>query len=59
MASIHSVIDLFNGSEDKEFIVGQDHLHFDPGSAAVTLLDHKKNEKRKAVIEDPMKYFRE
>ncbi len=51
-----SVIKLFDRTGEKEFIVGKDEVHFDPGSAATALLDHKTQEQRKAQTEDLVKF---
>ena len=52
------VIKFYDRSGEKEFIVGQDDVHFDPGSTAVTVLDHKTQKHRKAVTEDVVKFVR-
>jgi trimethylamine--corrinoid protein Co-methyltransferase len=52
------VIKMYDRSGEKEFIVGKDEIHFDPGSAAVTILDSKTQEARKAVTEDLVKFVR-
>lgn len=58
LSSTPSVIKLYDRSGDKEFIVGEDEVHFDPGSAAVTIIDHKTQEQRKALTEDLVKFTR-
>lgn len=58
LQSSPSVIKLYDRSGDKEFIVGNDHVYFNPGSVAVTILDHKTQEQRKAVTEDLVKFVR-
>ena len=40
LSSTPSIIRLYDRAGEREFIVGEDHVHFDPGSAAVTILDH-------------------
>lgn len=52
------VIKLYDRTGEKEFIVGQDEVHFDPGSAATAILDHKSREQRTAVTEDLVKFVR-
>jgi trimethylamine--corrinoid protein Co-methyltransferase len=49
-------IKMYDRSGDKEFTVGQDEVHFDPGSAAVTILDHKTQAQRKANTSDLIKF---
>ncbi len=58
LSSTPPVIKLYDRTGEKEFIVGEDHVHFDPGSAAITILDHKTSEERKAVSEDLVKFYR-
>jgi trimethylamine--corrinoid protein Co-methyltransferase len=52
LSSTPSVIRLFDRTGEKEFIVGNDEVHFDPGSAAVGILDHKTQQQRTAVTKD-------
>lgn len=58
LLSTPSVIKLYDRTGEKEFIVGKDEIHFDPGSAAITILDHETQEERKAVSEDLVKFCR-
>lgn len=58
LQSAPSVIRMYDRMGEREFIVGEDQVHFDPGSAAVTILDHKTCEERKAVTEDLVKFYR-
>jgi trimethylamine--corrinoid protein Co-methyltransferase len=58
LSSTPSIIKLYDRQGDKEFIVGEDHVHFDPGSAAITIFDHKTSEERKPVSEDLVKFYR-
>ena len=58
LSSTPSIIKLYDRTGEKEFIVGEDNVHFDPGSAAITILDHKTSEERKAVSEDLVKFYR-
>ena len=43
---------IYDRSGEKEFSVGGDQVHFDPGSAAVTILDPKTNVQRKPQTQD-------
>lgn len=56
IASTPPTIKMYDRSGDKEFTVGQDEVHFDPGSAAVTILDHKTQAQRKANTSDLIKF---
>lgn len=56
LSSSPSVINLFDRMGEKEFVVGGDEVHFDPGSAAVVILDHKTQEQREALTEDLVKF---
>jgi len=58
LASTPPVIKLYDRSGEKESIIGGDNVHFNPGSAAVTLLDHKSQKQRKAVTEDLVRFVR-
>ncbi|MGB2763956.1 MAG: trimethylamine methyltransferase family protein, partial [Candidatus Aminicenantaceae bacterium] len=58
LSSTPSIIKLYDRTEKNEFIVGKDNIHFDPGSAAITILDHKTSEERKAVSDDLIKFYR-
>lgn len=58
LSSTPSVIKFYDRAGEKDFIVGEDEVHFNPGSTAVTILDHKKQEERRAVTEDLVKFIR-
>jgi len=58
LSTVPTVIKLYDRSGQKEFIVGENGVHFDPGSAAVTILDHGTQAARKAVTEDLVKFTR-
>jgi len=58
LSSTPDVIRLYDRTGEKEFIVGGDEIHFDPGSAAVHLLDHKTQQQRKAVTIDVQNFVR-
>ena len=49
---------LYDRAGDRAFCVGGDELHFDPGSAAVSILDAKRQEKRKPVTRDLVDFTR-
>jgi trimethylamine--corrinoid protein Co-methyltransferase len=58
LSSAPSTIKLYDRAGKKEFIVGEDYVHFNPGSAAIFILDHKTSAQRKAVTEDLVKFYR-
>ncbi len=58
LATTPAVIKLYDQSGDKEYIVGEDNVHFDPGSAAVTILDFKTQSQRKANTSDVVNFVR-
>jgi len=58
LSSTPSIVKLYDRTGEREFIVGGDRVHFDPGSAAITILDHKTQEERKAQSEDLVKFYR-
>lgn len=51
-------ITLYDRSGEASYIVGGDHVHFDPGSAAVTILDHGTRKQRKPTTEDLVRFVR-
>jgi len=58
LSSTPSIVKMYDRKGEKEYIVGEDHVHFDPGSAAITIFDHKALEERRAVTEDLIKFYR-
>jgi trimethylamine--corrinoid protein Co-methyltransferase len=58
LASAPAVIKLYDRSGEKEFIVGEDEVHFNPGSAAVTILDQATQSERKAQTSDLIRWAR-
>jgi trimethylamine--corrinoid protein Co-methyltransferase len=52
LASTPATTVLYDRKGEKAFAVGGDEVHFDPGSAAVTMLDHATQEQRKASTRD-------
>jgi len=49
-------ITMYDRDGDRSYTVGGDDVHFDPGSAAVTLLDHRSLEERPAVTADLVRF---
>jgi trimethylamine--corrinoid protein Co-methyltransferase len=58
LASTPSEIIMYDRTGQKTFRVGGDDVHFDPGSAAVVLLDHDTQQERKAVTADLLDFYR-
>ncbi len=56
LATAPPVIHLYDRSGEREYAVGGDEVHFDPGSAAVTILDHKTGEQRKPDTADLVRF---
>ncbi len=56
--STPSLIKMYDRSGEKEFIVGGDEVHFDPGSTAVTILEHDTGDQRKADTKDLIRFDR-
>lgn len=45
-------ITLYDAGGEKPFLVGEDEVHFDPGSAALNFFDHSTQAERKPVTKD-------
>jgi len=58
LASTPPIILMYDGRGEKSYLVGGDEIHFNPGSAAVTLLDHKTQKERKAKTRDLIDFYR-
>ncbi len=58
LASTPHAITLYDRSGEKAYLVGGDEIHFNPGSAAVSLLDHGTQEERKAGTRDLVDFYR-
>ena len=58
LATTPSLIKLYDRSGLKEYVIGGDEIHFDPGSAAVSILDHKTQAERKADTADLVRLYR-
>jgi trimethylamine--corrinoid protein Co-methyltransferase len=51
-------ITLYDSSGSKSFVVGGNHVHFDPGSAGLRIHDHAGRVARPAVTEDLVRFHR-
>lgn len=51
-------IKMYDRDGHEEFLLGGDEVHFDPGSAAVTILDSETQQERKAVTDDLVRFVR-
>ena len=58
LATTPSAIELYDRSGRRAYKVGGDEVHFDPGSAAVTLLDHATQTERKAATADLVAFYK-
>ena len=58
LATAPAVVKLYDRTGEKEYTVGGDEVHFDPGSAAVTILDHKTGLQRKPETKDLVEFIR-
>ncbi len=58
LATTPAVITLYDRDGTRAFAVGGDEVHFDPGSAAVTLLDHATQSERKASSADVIEFYK-
>jgi trimethylamine--corrinoid protein Co-methyltransferase len=52
LKSAPRTIALYDSTGEKQFLVGEDNIHFDPGSAALRIFDHKAQSERKANTKD-------
>jgi len=58
LATAPSVVHLYDRAGTSKHTVGGDEVHFDPGSTAVTILDHKTGEQRKPDTGDLVRFCR-
>jgi trimethylamine---corrinoid protein Co-methyltransferase len=58
LASTPSSVTLYDRRGEKAFVIGSDEIHFDPGSAAVNLLDHATQTERKASTADVVEFIK-
>ncbi|MBN1221783.1 MAG: trimethylamine methyltransferase family protein [Candidatus Aminicenantes bacterium] len=58
LASTPSTIKMYDREGKKEYVLGGDEVHFDPGSCAVTILDSETDAERKAVTKDLIRFAR-
>jgi trimethylamine--corrinoid protein Co-methyltransferase len=47
---------MYDAAGEKSFLVGEDQVHFDPGSAALTIFDHSTQSERKPATKDLVKF---
>ncbi len=57
LATTPEIVRMYDREGTKESIVGGDEVHFDPGSAAVSILDHETGVERKAVTRDLVRLY--
>ncbi len=58
LSSTPSTFQLFSRNGEKAYTIGGDEVHFNPGSGAIAILDHKSQEQRKAVTKDVVDFVR-
>ena len=58
LATTPKIIKLYDRSGEVEYIVGEDEVHFNPGSAATAILDHKTQVYRDPTTEDVVNFVR-
>jgi len=58
LSSAPSTITFYDRNEEVTHVVGENEVHFDPGSAAVTILDSRTQQQRKAVSRDLVDFYR-
>lgn len=58
LATAPAVITLYDRAGVRSYKVGGDEVHFDPGSAAVALLDHGTQSERKATTADLVDFYK-
>lgn len=58
LPSAPSTITFYDRKEEVKYLVGENEVHFDPGSAAVTILDSQTQQQRKAVSQDVINFYR-
>lgn len=58
LATTPKVIKLYDRSGNTEYIVGENEVHFDPGSAATAILDKTNQVQRDASTDDLVKFVR-
>lgn len=58
LATTPKAIKLYDRTGDVEFLVGEDEVHFDPGSAATAILDNESQDQRRATTSDLVKFVR-
>jgi trimethylamine--corrinoid protein Co-methyltransferase len=56
LASAPKTITLYDAHGERSFLVGGDEVHFDPGSAALRLFDHRTQSEREAVTADLVRF---
>jgi len=57
LATTPEIIKMYDRSGRKEYVVGGDEIHFDPGSAGVSVLDHATGAERRAVTGDLVRLY--
>jgi trimethylamine--corrinoid protein Co-methyltransferase len=58
LATTPASVTLYDRRGEKAFVVGGDEVHFDPGSAGVSFLDHATQSERKATSADMIDFIK-
>jgi trimethylamine--corrinoid protein Co-methyltransferase len=58
LATVPHEITIFDCSGSTSFVLGGDHVHFDPGSAALRMFDHTLQVEREALTSDVIRFVR-
>jgi trimethylamine--corrinoid protein Co-methyltransferase len=56
MSSTPASFKMYDRNGETEYFIGEDEVHFDPGSSTVTILDTETQQERKAVTDDLMRF---
>ncbi len=56
LASTPASLKMYDRDGETEYLIGEDEVHFNPGSVAVTILDFETQQERKAVTDDLIRF---
>ncbi len=56
LLSTPASLKMYDRNGETEYLLGEDEVHFDPGSSAVTILDSETQQERKAVTDDLIRF---
>ncbi|MFQ6082342.1 MAG: trimethylamine methyltransferase family protein [Candidatus Aminicenantia bacterium] len=58
LSSAPSEIKMYDRSGQKSYLIGRNNIYFNPGSAAITIFDHRTASQRKPVSKDLIRFSR-